>query len=82
MKIVFTGGGTGGHILPIIAIARELRRSYRGKDLQMFYIGPNDSFGDILLSQERIKVFKVSSGKIRRYWGLKGVRQARMLCKG
>jgi len=26
MKILFTGGGTGGHIFPIIAIVREMRR--------------------------------------------------------
>ncbi|MEK7510063.1 MAG: UDP-N-acetylglucosamine--N-acetylmuramyl-(pentapeptide) pyrophosphoryl-undecaprenol N-acetylglucosamine transferase [Patescibacteria group bacterium] len=67
MKIVFTGGGTGGHILPIIAIARELRRSYQGKDLKLFYIGPRDAFGDILLSQEEMKAFVIQAGKLRRY---------------
>lgn len=70
MKILFTGGGTGGHILPIIAIIRELRRSYQGKDLQLFYMGPKDVFGDILLSQEGIKVLIVKAGKMRRYPGV------------
>jgi len=31
MKILFTGGGTGGHIFPLIAIAREIRRLYSKK---------------------------------------------------
>lgn len=71
MKILFTGGGSGGHILPIIAVVRELRRSYQGKDLHIYYMGPSDAFGDILLSQEGMKVFVTKAGKIRRYWGMK-----------
>jgi len=71
MKILFAGGGTAGHILPIIAIIREIRRIYPEKGIQFFYIGPKDEFGSILLSQEGIKVKQVFSGKIRRYLGWK-----------
>lgn len=68
MKILFTGGGTGGHIFPIIAITRELRKIYQGKEsLELFYIGPRDEFSEILLSQEGIKVKAILAGKIRRY---------------
>jgi UDP-N-acetylglucosamine--N-acetylmuramyl-(pentapeptide) pyrophosphoryl-undecaprenol N-acetylglucosamine transferase len=67
MKILFTGGGTGGHIVPIIAIVREIRRVHPEKDLQFFYLGPKDEFGSILLSQEGIKVKEILAGKIRRY---------------
>src|SRR3989344_4669140 len=28
MKILFTGGGTGGHVFPLVAIVREIRRIY------------------------------------------------------
>lgn len=68
MKILFTGGGSGGHILPIIAIAREVRRIAPDKNLKLFYYGPKDEFGAILLSQEGIKVKTIFSGKIRRYF--------------
>jgi len=75
LKILFTGGGTGGHILPIIAVSREMRRIQSGETLQFFYIGPKDEFGEILLSQEGIKVKNILAGKIRRYMGWKSIFQ-------
>jgi UDP-N-acetylglucosamine--N-acetylmuramyl-(pentapeptide) pyrophosphoryl-undecaprenol N-acetylglucosamine transferase len=70
MKIVFTGGGTGGHIFPIIAISREIRRLHLGEDLKLFYYGPKDNFSSTVLSQEGIKIKIIPGGKIRRYGGL------------
>ena len=67
MKILFTGGGSGGHVLPIIAIAREIRKFSIEKDLELLYIGPKDGFGSLLLSQEDIKIKNIVAGKIRRY---------------
>ena len=84
MKILFTGGGTGGHIYPIIAVCRELHKIYpsvsnsqkansqknkQKKELELFYIGPRDKFGKMLLSQEGIKVTEIVAGKLRRYFG-------------
>ena len=68
MKIVFTGGGTGGHTIPIVAVSRELRELAQEQkvNIKMYYLGPRDRFG-ILVPQEGIKVFPVMSGKIRRY---------------
>jgi UDP-N-acetylglucosamine--N-acetylmuramyl-(pentapeptide) pyrophosphoryl-undecaprenol N-acetylglucosamine transferase len=73
MKILFTGGGTAGHITPIIAITREIRRIQ--ENVQLFYMGPRDSFGDMLLSQENIVIQHVFAGKLRRYGGPKNILQ-------
>ncbi|MBI2643978.1 MAG: UDP-N-acetylglucosamine--N-acetylmuramyl-(pentapeptide) pyrophosphoryl-undecaprenol N-acetylglucosamine transferase [Candidatus Wildermuthbacteria bacterium] len=75
MKIVFTGGGTGGHILPLIAVARELRRSSPLNTLQMFYLGPDDQFSRMLFLQEGVSVSSILSGKLRRYWNPQSVLQ-------
>ncbi len=75
MKILFTGGGTGGHIVPILGIARELRKIKEEKDLQFFYIGPKDEFNNLLLSQEGIAVLGVFAGKLRRYFSVQAILQ-------
>jgi len=72
MKILFTGGGTGGHVFPIVAIVREIRRIYPKKDLELYYIGPKDEFGLILLSQEDFIIKTIVSGKLRRYFSRSG----------
>jgi len=67
MRILFTGGGSGGHVVPIIAIVREIKKIYLKEDLQFFFLGPKDEVSSTLLSQEGIKVKTILAGKIRRY---------------
>jgi len=73
MKILFTGGGTGGHIFPIIAVAREMRQIYSGEDLRFFFIGPRGEIPPKILTQEGIKVKIILAGKIRRYFGIESL---------
>jgi len=73
MEIVFTGGGTGGHIFPILAIAREMRKIYNKQDLKMFYIGPKDGYSLDLLNKEKIVIKRILAGKLRRYFSFKNL---------
>ncbi len=73
MKILFAGGGTAGHILPLIATARELRRVQGTNNISFAYLGPKDAFNRILLSQEGIEVQTILAGKLRRYLSVTSV---------
>ena len=74
MKIVMTGGGSGGHITPILAVAHEVK--ILDPDGVIFYIGQKgDGLADIPASDPNITdVFVVSAGKFRRYHG-QGIKQ-------
>jgi len=75
MKILFAGGGTAGHIIPIVAIIREIKKNHQNKNLKIFYIGPKDSFISKILSQENIKIKHILAGKIRRGFSIKNIFQ-------
>lgn len=72
--VVVTGGGSGGHITPILAVAREIKR--RNPDTRIVYIGQTgDGFDDVVQADENIdEMFAVRAGKFRRYHG-EGLRQ-------
>lgn len=72
MKIVFTGGGSGGHFYPIIAVAEAIREVSKEKKLldpQLYYFAP-EPFDDRTLFETGIEFRKTSAGKIRRYFSL------------
>lgn len=75
MRILLTGGGTGGHITPLIAVAREIKKITSEKGLptpELFYLGPN-GFSKELLEKENIKTKIILAGKIRRYFSLSNI---------
>lgn len=64
------GGGSGGHITPLLAVASELKRLEPG--VRIVYIGQKgDNFADIPARHAAIdEVYSVQAGKFRRYHGL------------
>jgi UDP-N-acetylglucosamine--N-acetylmuramyl-(pentapeptide) pyrophosphoryl-undecaprenol N-acetylglucosamine transferase len=72
MKILLTGGGTGGHFYPLIAIIQELRRIEEGENLvglKLYYMAPT-SYNDKLLFDYDVIFKKVPAGKIRNYFSI------------
>ncbi len=70
MKILFTGGGSGGHFYPIIAVAESLRKISDEKHLlppKMYFMAPDPYDGKALFNNN-ISFVKIPAGKIRRYF--------------
>ncbi len=71
MRIVLTGGGSGGHIFPLVAVARELR--HQVPDVDLLYIGTRSQLGNLAtetMQAENIPVKNILTGKMRRYFSL------------
>lgn len=73
-RVVLTGGGSGGHIYPLLAIAEALRdkASQMQFQLDVTYLGPNDAYV-ALFKNAGIAVSFVAAGRIRRYLSLKNI---------
>lgn len=72
MKIIFTGGGSGGHFYPIIAVAEALNRIVKEKHLikpDLYYFSP-EPYNPGLLYDIGLKYKKTTAGKMRRYFSL------------
>lgn len=72
MKIIFTGGGSGGHFYPIIAIAESIQKISKEKKLltpEMYFFAPSP-YNQGLLYDHKIEYKKVIAGKFRRYFSL------------
>lgn len=67
-RILFTGGGSGGHIYPIIAVARALHNISEKEriPLTLMFVGTSD-FDTSVLAEEGIRIYHIPAGKIRRY---------------
>ncbi len=59
-KIVFTGGGTAGHVMPNLAIMEELNNK-----AQFYYIGSNGIEKQII-SKTKIPFYEITSTKLKR----------------
>jgi UDP-N-acetylglucosamine--N-acetylmuramyl-(pentapeptide) pyrophosphoryl-undecaprenol N-acetylglucosamine transferase len=74
LTIVLTGGGSGGHITPLLAVAAELKRVQ--PKARIVYVGQRgDRLADIPADDPNIdETYLVRAGKFRRYHG-EGLKQ-------
>jgi UDP-N-acetylglucosamine--N-acetylmuramyl-(pentapeptide) pyrophosphoryl-undecaprenol N-acetylglucosamine transferase len=65
--IVFTGGGTAGHVTPNVALIE----ASKAKGFAVAYIGSEKGIEKQLMNSLGVPFYSVASGKLRRYFSLK-----------
>ncbi|MCL2854421.1 MAG: undecaprenyldiphospho-muramoylpentapeptide beta-N-acetylglucosaminyltransferase [Defluviitaleaceae bacterium] len=78
MKIVLTGGGTAGHVVPNLALVPGLVDA----GFEIAYIGGRDGMEKDLVEAEKIPYHGISAGKLRRYLSLKNLTDVLRVVKG
>lgn len=72
MKILLTGGGTGGHFYPLIAVAEELHIVAKERKLlnSELYFMSDTPYNKGILFNNAIEYVNVPTGKYRRYFSI------------
>lgn len=73
MKIVFTGGGTGGHFYPIIAVVQKVNQIIDHEHIinaKLYYISDSPYDKELLIENE-LFYEEIGSGKMRTYFSFK-----------
>ena len=73
MKVLLTGGGTGGHFYPLIAIAEELNALAQKEkiiDLKLYYMS-DSPYDKRMLFENRITFVQIPAGKMRLYFSIR-----------
>ena len=68
ISIAFTGGGTGGHIYPGLAVAVALKQQL---SCRIFWIGSGAILDKSIVQEAGIEFFSIPAGKLRRNFSLR-----------
>lgn len=66
VRVLFTGGGSGGPTLPLLALSEEILQ--QNNDSQFLFIGSKYGPERKMVEQAGITFVNIPSGKLRRYW--------------
>lgn len=80
MKIVISGGGTGGHIYPALALVREIQKET--KDAEFLYIGTNNGLESKIVPREKIPFKSIHITGFKRKLSLENMKTILRFLKG
>jgi len=66
LRIVLTGGGTGGHLLPLLTVVKKIKA--KNPEAEFLFLGPDGKMEIELMLKEGIPFKKITCGKMRRYF--------------
>ncbi len=68
-RVVLTGGISGGHTFPLIAVSRSVKKQFPG-EVEFLFIGSRGRFESEAMAAENIPTKYILTGKWRRYFSL------------
>lgn len=71
LRIVLTGGGTGGHVYPVLAVAQEIKKQIPNSNF--LWIGSKNGLESKIAVQADLAYKAVPTGKMRRYFSLQNI---------
>lgn len=73
MKIYFTGGGTGGHVFPGIAVMQQWCKTMKQEPADIVWIGSKRGMEYSIVSSYGLQFKSIACGKFRRYFSIKNL---------
>lgn len=64
MRVLVSGGGTGGHVYPALAVATQLRSEYAA---EILFLGSDDGLEREIVPATGFHLETIKAGKLRRY---------------
>lgn len=90
-KFAFTGGGSGGHTMPVLAMIQTIKDHSDNFEYSLLYIGSHNGVEKELIKSNNIEYRSISTGKFRRYLSISnffdifrifiGIKQSRKILK-
>jgi UDP-N-acetylglucosamine--N-acetylmuramyl-(pentapeptide) pyrophosphoryl-undecaprenol N-acetylglucosamine transferase len=71
MRVLISGGGTGGHIYPALSVATQLRTTYNA---DILYLGSDDGLETQLVPAAGFRLATIKAGKLQRYLSMKTIK--------
>lgn len=72
MKVLLTGGGTGGHIYPALAVARRLQEMET--DVELLYVGTSRGLESTIVPKEGIPFKAIEIEGFKRHFSFSGLK--------
>lgn len=80
MRVMMTGGGTGGHIYPAIAIAEQLKKTYSNMDI--LYVGSKVTMEKEIVPKAGIAYKGIDTAPLNKKMSLQTIKNMGLLIKG
>lgn len=80
MKVLLSGGGTGGHVYPAIAIAKKIKEEH--PEAEILFVGTKNGIESEIVPREGFDIKTITVQGFRRKIDIENVKRVFKLCKG